>query len=208
MIDPNQIPQIKQQIIQQIEATFPPEKKDEAIAQIQQMGPEQLEKFLVENQKAAKEQQPQTPQCIFCSIIGGTTPTYQIDDNKQAIAILEINPISKGHSLILPREHLAESNKLPQPVFSLAKKIAKKLKSKFKPKEVKIISANIMGHEMLNVLPIYEKESMESPRQKADEKNLEKMKKLLEKKTRKKVVKKVKAKKVSSKKIWLPKRIP
>ena len=206
MIDPNQIPQIKQQIIQQIEATFPPGKKEEAIAQVQNMGPEQLEKFIIENQKAAQEQQ--APQCIFCSIIEGTTPTYQIDDNKKAIATLEINPISKGHSLILPREHLQESNKLPQPAFSLAKKIAKKLKSKFKPKEVKIISANVMGHEILNVLPIYENETIESPRHKADEKDLEKMKALLEKKTRKKTVKKAKAKKASTKKLWLPKRIP
>jgi len=55
------------------------------------------------------------------------TPSYKIAENKKAIAILEINPLSKGHSIVLPLEHL-KTEKLPKSVLGLAQKIAKNSK--------------------------------------------------------------------------------
>ena len=205
MLPPEQIDQIKKQIIQQIESTFPEDKKQEAIQQIQSMDSEQLEEFLKQN-NLVKQEAPQTQQCIFCSIVSGQAQSYKIDENKDSIAILELNPISKAHVLILPKQHLSSSEKLPKTIFTLAKKIAKKIKTKFKPKDVLISSSNLFGHEIVNVLPIYKDETLESQRHQAKPEDLEKLKKQLEKKTTK-TIKQSKPKKIKDE-LRLPRRIP
>jgi len=207
MLPQNQIEQIKQQLIQQIEATFPENKKEPAIQQIQGMNTEQLEEFLKQNNLIKSQQSPQTQQCIFCSIVEGSTQSYKIDENKDSVAILEINPISKAHILVIPKQHISESGKIPQTAFTLAKKIAKKIKTKFKPKEITISSANLFGHEIINILPVYKDETLNSQRYQAKPEELEKLKKLLEKKSKPKTIKKLKSKKIQEK-IRLPKRIP
>ncbi len=223
MIPKSQIPQIKKQLIRQIKATFPKDKQALAIKQLKSMSDEQFEQFLIQNKliqisenQSSQNSPPQdspapspAQQCIFCSIINQQIPSYKIDENKDSIAVLEINPISKAHVLIVPKEHIKSSEKLPPTAFTLAKKIAKKIKTKFKPKEVKIYSENLFGHEILNVLPIHENEAPDSQRTKAQEKELKQLQEKLKTKPRKKPVKKTSLKKDSKKqKIWLPKRIP
>jgi histidine triad (HIT) family protein len=207
MLSQEQTEQIKQQLIAQIGGTSL-SNKEEIKESVIRMNPEQLEEFLKQN-KLIKTQQSssQTPQCIFCSIISGNTKSYKIDENKHAIAVLEVNPISKGHSLVIPKEHISSSEKIPQAVFSLAKKIAKKIKTKFKPKDVSISSSNLFGHEIINVLPIYENETLNSEKYQAKTEELEKLQKSLEKKQKPKTLKKPKIKKIEEK-LWLPRRIP
>ena len=69
MIPEEQVNQIKNQIIQQIESTFPEDKKGSAKQQIELMGSEQLEEFLEKNTLMQKNQNPAGNKCIFCSII-------------------------------------------------------------------------------------------------------------------------------------------
>ena len=49
-----------------------------------------------------------------------------IDENKFAIAVLDINPISKGHTMIIPKKPVSDAKMLPGQSFSLAKKNSKK----------------------------------------------------------------------------------
>jgi len=213
MIPKKQLEEVKNQLIQQIETTFPADKKEFAKHEIMGMNDAQLIDFLQKNRllKIPEEipaQQMQTRECVFCSIIRNEIDSYKIDENKDNIAILEINPISKGHVLIIPKEHIKTSGKLPQNSFSLAKKIAKKIKTKLKPKEVQIHSSNMFGHEIINVLPVYKEEHLGSPRYQEKKENLEKLKKKLEKKPSKKKKKVVKKKIQEKEKIRIPKRIP
>ena len=90
----------------------------------------------------------------------------EIAENKDNLAILEINPLSYGHSLVISKQH----DKLPSSAFSLASKIAKRLKSKFKADEVKIENSQVMGHNLINVIPIYTDIKLE--KKKAEEKEL------------------------------------
>ena len=60
------------------------------------MSAEQLEEFIKKNNLIQQDQQ-----CIFCSIIEGKMPSFKIAESDSAIAILEINPISKGHTIII-----------------------------------------------------------------------------------------------------------
>lgn len=205
MLSQEQTEQIKEQLIEQLEATNL-QNKEETKESIIAMNSEQLEEFLKKNNLIKNEQSPsQNQQCIFCSIASGDTQSYKIDENKNAVAVLEINPISKAHSLVIPKEHISSSEKIPQQVFSLAKKIAKKIKTKFKPKEVSISSSNLFGHEIINILPVYKNETLNSEKHQAKPEELEKLQKLLEKKTKK--IQKPRTKKIKEK-VWLPRRIP
>ena len=90
--------------------------------------------------------------------------------------------------------------------------VAKRLKTKLKPKTIEISSSNLFGHEMLNVVPSYENED---PQEKhlAKPEELEELQKILVK-TQKLIKKTPKPKKIKldtkkpEKKMWLPRRIP
>ena len=203
MLSQEQIEQIKKQLLLQIENS-PIEKKELIKQQIKAMNSDQLEEFLSKNNLMKTQQKGD---CIFCSITSREIQSYKIDENKDAVAILEINPISKAHSLVIPKEHLSSVEKIPNPVFSLAKKIAKKIKTKFEPKNVLISSTNLFGHEIINILPVYKNETIASEKHQATPEELQELQKVLEKKSSK-VIKKSGVKKIKLKKLWLPKRIP
>jgi uncharacterized protein (UPF0179 family) len=197
MLPPEQITQIKKQIINQIDSNFPEDKKESAKQQISAMDSEQLEEFLKQN-NIMKEQQ-----CIFCSIVSGEAHSYKVGENKTAIAILEINPISTGHVLIIPKKHSEESSTQTK---ELTKKISKLLKNRLKIKEILVSSSSLFGHGIMNLIPIYKNETAESERHKATSDELESvLKKILEEP--KKPIKKPRLKKIKEK-LWLPKRIP
>jgi len=207
MLSQEQVEQTKQQIIQQIDSTFPEDKKELAKQQIESMNTEQFEEFLKQN-NLMKNQKGNSQQCIFCSIVSGDAQSYQIDEDKEAIAILEINPISKGHILVIPKEHLSSPDKLSKEIFSFAENIAKKIKKILNPKDIQISSSNILGHEIINILPIYKDETINSKKTQAKPEELEQIQEMLKTKQKPKVIKKSKIKKLKSEKLWLPKRIP
>jgi histidine triad (HIT) family protein len=204
MLTEEQMQSIKEQLINQIDSSFPEDKKEQAKQQVGEMGEEELESFLEKNNLVKSEPKNQ---CIFCSIISGKNLSYKIAENKKAIAILEINPISKAHTLVLPKEHFLGEEKMPNEAHTLAKKIAKKIKIKLKPKEVKIFFSKFGGHQAINVLPIYNEEMENSPRKRANEKELEELKKILEEKNKEIHEKHQKIEK-SNGRMWLPRRIP
>ena len=207
MIPQEQADQIKKQIIQQIEATFPEDKKESAIKQIELMSSEQLEEFLEKNNLVKTGENPTGNQCIFCSIISDEIPSSKIDENEDAIAILELNPISKAHVLIIPKKHSLLQKKILKNISSLLEKISKKIKSKFKPKNILTARTNLFGHEIINLIPVYDNENLDSKRYQAKKEELEDVQKNLTE-VKKQKIKPAKIKKINEKNLWLPKRIP
>ncbi len=55
--------------------------------------------------------------CIFCRIIEGKIPANKVYQNSHSIAFLDINPVNKGHTLVVPKEHYADISSLPASVF-------------------------------------------------------------------------------------------
>lgn len=43
--------------------------------------------------------------CIFCKIVAGELPATVIDESERALAFLDINPATRGHTLVVPRVH-------------------------------------------------------------------------------------------------------
>ncbi len=46
--------------------------------------------------------------CLFCDINKGDIPSYTIYENEHVRCFLDINPISKGHTLIIPKKHFTD----------------------------------------------------------------------------------------------------
>lgn len=44
--------------------------------------------------------------CIFCSIIDGEIPGNIVYENEEVVAFLDANPVSKGHTLVVPKKHV------------------------------------------------------------------------------------------------------
>lgn len=44
-------------------------------------------------------------ECVFCKIIHGELPCYKVYEDKRMIAFLDINPVNKGHLLLVPKDH-------------------------------------------------------------------------------------------------------
>ncbi len=43
--------------------------------------------------------------CIFCKIVAGELPSERIDEDEHTIAFMDINPWTRGHALVIPRNH-------------------------------------------------------------------------------------------------------
>ena len=69
--------------------------------------------------------------CIFCKIANGEIPSATLYEDPDFRVILDLNPASKGHALVLPKEHYANVFELPEDLagkaFVVAKKVASRL---------------------------------------------------------------------------------
>ena len=65
--------------------------------------------------------------CIFCKLANGVFPTNSIYEDDKFNVILDNGPATKGHALILPKEHADDLFELPDETAAEAFKLAKKL---------------------------------------------------------------------------------
>ena len=57
--------------------------------------------------------------CIFCKIVRGEIPSAKVLENEKVLAFLDINPVSKGHTLIIPKAVFTLQHHLDGPQLSL-----------------------------------------------------------------------------------------
>ncbi len=96
--------------------------------------------------------------CIFCKIAKGEIPSYKVYEDDNLIAFLDINPFTKGHTLLVPKKHikwvwdLDEKDYLD--LMSVVKRIAKVLGKKFNTEWVVEGIAGIdVPHAHVHIIP-------------------------------------------------------
>ena len=67
--------------------------------------------------------------CIFCKIANGEIPSQTLYEDEAFRVILDLGPATKGHALILPKEHHANLYELPETTAGEVMKLAKKMAS-------------------------------------------------------------------------------
>lgn len=103
--------------------------------------------------------------CIFCKIAAGDIPSATIYEDERFRAIMDISPASKGHAIILPKNHAADLFSLEEAeareVFVVAKKVATAMKEVLGCEGVNILQNNgeVAGqtvfHLHVHVIPRY-----------------------------------------------------
>lgn len=72
------------------------------------------------------------PNCIFCKIAAGDIPGATLYEDADFRVVLDVNPASKGHCLILPKDHYANVLEMPEELAARAFVVAKKMAAKLK----------------------------------------------------------------------------
>ena len=84
--------------------------------------------------------------CIFCKIANGEIPSYTVYEDDNFRAIMDIAPASKGHIIILPKQHAKDIFELDKDmaskIYVVAKKIAKVVKDVTKCDGVNVLQNN------------------------------------------------------------------
>lgn len=120
---------------------------------IKSMSPEQLAELQRQN-------------CIFCHIVSGKIPSKKVYEDEQCIAILDINPATKGHVLLLPKEHYVILPQVPEEGIKHLAKVSKNL-SKAQIKGLGATGTNIFiangavagqraPHVIVHIIPRFE----------------------------------------------------
>ena len=102
---------------------------------------------------------------IFTKIINKELPGYIIDENQDFIAFLDINPLTMGHSLIVPKKEIDHffnlDDKILEDILIFSKRISKALK---KTVECDRIGISVIGlevpHAHLHLIPINQEGDM------------------------------------------------
>ena len=81
--------------------------------------------------------------CIFCKIIAGEIPSRTLYEDEEFKVILDISPASKGHALLVTKEHYADLFHIDEEVAARAMKLAKKVAAHMK---------EVLGCEGFNLL--------------------------------------------------------
>ncbi|KKK13805.1 hypothetical protein P175DRAFT_0504037 [Aspergillus ochraceoroseus IBT 24754] len=68
-----------------------------------------------------------SPACIFCKIIKGEIPSFKLFESDKVFAFLDIQPLSRGHALVIPKFHGAKLTDIPDEHLTEILPVAKKL---------------------------------------------------------------------------------
>lgn len=108
--------------------------------------------------------------CIFCKIIKGEMPSKTIYEDEIIKVIMNINPISNGHLLVLPKNHIVDINDMNDKIINHSFNIIKKelypmLKEKLNCKGLTVCQNNELGQEIkhfhIHLIPRYENDAID-----------------------------------------------
>ncbi|MBD7945556.1 MULTISPECIES: HIT family protein [Psychrobacillus] len=104
--------------------------------------------------------------CIFCKIIDGSIPSAKIYEDEYVYAFMDIMPLTKGHTLIIPKSHKENVYDLSEEeasnLFKVVPKIATVLKDTFGPVGMNLLNNNgapagqSVFHFHLHFIPRYD----------------------------------------------------
>ncbi|MBA4140677.1 MAG: HIT family protein [Segetibacter sp.] len=96
---------------------------------------------------------------IFSKIIAGQIPSYKIAETNKFFAFLDIYPVQKGHTLVIPKIEVDKIFDVPDEYLAellvFAKPIAKAIESSFKCDRVNILTVGLeVPHAHVHLIPI------------------------------------------------------
>src|SRR5690625_3584811 len=104
--------------------------------------------------------------CIFCKIIQGELPSAKVYEDEHVYAFLDISQVSKGHKLVIPKQHIRNIYDTPEDVakelFARIPMIANAIKAAYQPIGINLINNNekpagqTVFHLHIHLIPKYQ----------------------------------------------------
>ena len=101
--------------------------------------------------------------CVFCAIAGGELPSYKVFEDDDVLAFLDIQPMTAGHTLVIPRRHVADLLEMPDamagPLFAAVGRVARATARAYGADGVNVLQASgaaagqTVRHLHLHVVP-------------------------------------------------------
>jgi histidine triad (HIT) family protein len=113
------------------------------------------------------------PDCIFCKVVAGEIPGEIIDSDDRTITVMDINPATRGHVVVIPREHaenlVSVSEEDLAATMNAARRMVNRLQESLDPAGFNIL--NNMGraawqsifHFHVHVIPRYADDPLQLP---------------------------------------------
>lgn len=108
---------------------------------------------------------------IFSRIIAGEIPCYKVAENEKFLAFLDIAPLAKGHTLVVPKREVdyffdLEDDELSEMIV-FAKQIAKKIKATTGCKKVATVVLGLeVAHAHIHLVPMNTENDVDFKREK------------------------------------------
>jgi histidine triad (HIT) family protein len=111
--------------------------------------------------------------CIFCKVLAGDLPSERIYEDEHTVAVMDINPWTRGHAVVIPRKHAEnlfeiEDDELEH-VAIAAKRVATTIRDRLDCDGVNLLQSNgaaawqTIFHLHFHVIPRYEDDPLELP---------------------------------------------
>ena len=104
--------------------------------------------------------------CLFCKIASGEIPSYKIFEDDFTLAFLDINPVSRGHTVVIPKIHIGNFTEMKPDdaglLFASVNKVAKILLGSLDAPAANIglnngeIAGQAVPHVHVHIIPRYE----------------------------------------------------
>jgi histidine triad (HIT) family protein len=111
--------------------------------------------------------------CLFCKIVAGEIPAQIVDEDEHTIAFMDINPWTRGHALVIPREHSRNLYEIGEDDLARtaagAKRLALRIKERLGCDGINLINScepaawQTVFHFHVHVIPRYEDDPLQLP---------------------------------------------
>jgi histidine triad (HIT) family protein len=116
---------------------------------------------------------PADPDCIFCKILAGELPGTIVDEDERTVSFMDINPATKGHALVVPREHTTDLLTIDPDelaaVSAAAKRLAGRMKETLGAAGINLVNScgsdawQTVFHFHMHVVPRYKDDPLKLP---------------------------------------------
>ena len=108
---------------------------------------------------------------IFSRIVAGEIPCYKVAEDDKYFAFLDINPLAKGHTLVIPKQEVDYYFDLDDETLAgmtiFAKRIAHKIKEQTGCKKVAMVVLGLeVAHAHIHLIPMNEEKDVDFKREK------------------------------------------
>ena len=111
--------------------------------------------------------------CIFCKIVAGELPAERIHEDEHTIAFMDINPWTRGHALVIPREHTRNLYDAPAEALErtavVAQELARRMRDRLGADGINLLNSaepaawQTVFHYHLHVIPRYGDDPLRLP---------------------------------------------